>query len=288
MLTRYTLMVFGQEDALYWQAHWAILSLLARAEPPFEILVSTDQPRYFHWFGDAIRVQGMSADELNDWLGPQRYFFRALIKTLEIGLDANPKADVAIYMDTDMIINRDFAPVIAGALQGDIYMECLEYKLYDSGRQGNKGAKALWQLVGDREWDGVRIDRDTQMWNTGITAVSAANSPLVKKSLAVCDAMLAAGISHRLTEQIAMSAVLSIGGRAREINVKGQPPYNAHYWGNKRGWREQITGHLASIHLRGLTLAEAVDYFRDHPVTCPTHVKRTRKWHRYFGVQPVR
>ncbi len=289
MLTRYTIMVFGKEDALYWQAHWLILSLLAHAEQPYEIAIATDHPHYFDWFGDAVRVQGMSEQEVAVWIGPEGHFFRALIKTLEFGLELQPAADAVFYLDSDMALNRSLAPVIAGIQAGAIYMDRFEYNLYTSGRKGNKGARKLWAQVGDRAWSGVTINRQTPMWNTGITGLSGANIHLVKKSLAVCDAILATGVLHRLTEQIAMSAAMTANNQEiREVNPDGQEPYFTHYWANKRGWREAITGHLATIHHRGLSVPGAVQFFLENPIDRPAKVNRTRKWHRFLGVQPVR
>jgi hypothetical protein len=289
MLTRYTIMVFGKEDALYWQAHWLILSLLAHADQPFEIAIATDHPRHFNWFGDAVRVHGMSEQDVSAWIGPEGHFFRALIKTLEFGLELQPTADAVFYLDSDMALNRSLAPVIAGIQAGAIYMDRYEYNLFTSGRKGNKGARKLWAQVGDRDWSGITIDRQTPMWNTGITGLSVANINLVKKSLAVCDAILATGVLHRLTEQIAMSAAMTANNRELlEVNPEGQEPYFTHYWANKRGWREAITGHLATIHHRGLSVPEAVQYFLENPIDRPAKVNRTRKWHRFLGVQPVR
>ena len=289
MLTRYTIMVFGKEDALYWQAHWLILSLLAHAEPPYDIAIVTDHPDHFNWFGDAVRVHGMSEQAVNQWIGPEGHFFRALIKTVEFGLELQPAADAVFYLDSDMVLNRSLAPVIAEIKAGAIYMDRFEYNLYDSGRKGNKGAKKLWAQVGNREWSGVTIDRKTPMWNTGITGLSGANLHLVKKSLAVCDAILARDVLHRLTEQIAMSAAMTANNQEiREVNPDGQEPYFTHYWANKRGWREAITGHLATIHHRGLSVADAVQFFLENPIARPAKVNRTRKWHRFLGVQPIR
>ena len=289
MLTRYTIMVFGKEDAMYWQAHWLILSLLAHAEPPYEMAIATDHPRHFDWFGDTVRVHGMSEQEVTVWIGPAGHFFRALIKTLEFGLELQPAADAVFYLDSDMALNRSLAPVIADIKAGAIYMDRFEYQLYDSGRKSNKGAKKLWAQVGDRKWSGITIDRQTQMWNTGITGLSGAQLHLIKKSLAICDAILAAGVLHRLTEQIAMSAAMTANNQAiREVNPDGQEPYFTHYWANKRGWREAITGHLATIHHRGFSVTEAVQFFLENPIDRPAKVNRTRKWHRFLGVQPVR
>ena len=236
-----------------------------------------------------VRVHGMSEQDVNQWIGPEGHFFRALIKTVEFGLELQPAADAVFYLDSDMALNRSLAPVIAGIKAGAIYMDRFEYNLYDSGRKGNKGAKKLWAQVGDREWSGITIDRKTPMWNTGITGLSSAHLHLVKKSLAVCDAILATGVLHRLTEQIAMSAAMTANNQEiREVNPDGQEPYFTHYWANKRGWREAITGHLATIHHRGFSVPEAVQFFLENPIDRPAKVNRTRKWHRFLGVQPVR
>ena len=52
----------------------------------------TDHPAYFGWFGDAVRVRGLTAAEVADWIGPQGYFFRTLIKCLEFALATSESA----------------------------------------------------------------------------------------------------------------------------------------------------------------------------------------------------
>ncbi|CAL1241393.1 hypothetical protein [Candidatus Methylocalor cossyra] len=287
MLTRYVLMNFGPNDALYWEAHWCLLGLLAHAPEPREIVMLTDHPGYFRWFEGAVRIQALSAGELEEWQGPRRYFFRTLIKSLEFGLTAAPTPEVVVYMDTDTATRDSLAPLIRQVQAGHVLLDCREYNLYQSGRQGNKAALRLWQQVGERDWAGVPIDRATDMWNTGITALGRSDAPLIQAALSVCDALLAAGCEHRLTEQIAMSAVLTRDGRAREINPRRLEPVVSHYWANKRGWNEAITGHLATLRHRGLSLEEAVAYYRDNPITRPVWVPRTRTWHRWLRVEPL-
>lgn len=288
MLTRYTLMTFGHDDFRYWEGYWCLLGLLAYAPQPCEIVMTTDHPEYFRWFGDRVRVHAMSSDQVSEWMGPHDYFLRTLIKTLELGTILEPAADVVVYMDTDSVARRSLAPMIDAVLSGQILMDRKEYNLFGEGKGKNKAARNLWRLVGDRYWTGVPVDRATDMWNTGITAIGRNDAPLVKQALSVCDEMFAAGCSHRLTEQIAMSAVLTANQRAAEVNPIGAEPFILHYWGNKDGWNEAIAGHLATIHLRGLSVDGAVQFLIDNPINRPPVIGRTRKWHRLFGVEPIR
>lgn len=288
MLTRYIMMSFGPDDCRYWQAHWLILSLMAHAPRPYEIVVVTDHPAYFGWFGEAIKVRGMKAAEVADWIGPQGYFFRTLIKCLEFALASGPEPGAVVYLDTDTQVNRGLDPLIADLAQGIAYMDCVEYVIHESGRMGNKGARTLWEALGDTEWMGIRIHRELPLWNTGITAVTGADGPLIRQALDICDAMLASGVTHRLTEQVALSAVLTAAKTVKEINPAGREPWITHYWGNKHGWHDSITARLATIHHRGLTLEEAVEFLRQNPIDRPRIVRRTRKWHRLLKVEPAK
>jgi hypothetical protein len=288
MLTRYTLMTFGQDDFRYWEGYWCLLGLLAYAPQPFEIVMATDHPEYFRWFGDRVRLHAMSSDQVSEWLGPQGYFLRTLIKTLELGTILEPAADIVVYMDTDSVARCSLAPLVEAVQRGQILMDRKEYNLFDAGKRRNKGARKLWRLVGNRHWGDVLIDRATDMWNTGITAIGRNDAALVKQALTACDEMLASGCSHRLTEQIAMSAILTADKRAVEVSPFGAEPLVMHYWGNKEGWNEAIAGHLATIHLRGLSVEGATQFLIDHPINRPPVIGRTRKWHRLLGVEPIR
>ncbi len=279
--TRYVTMTFGSDDFRYWQAHWCLLGLIAYAPLPCEIVMVTDHPEYFRWFGGSIRLHQVDAKE---WIGSSGYFLRTLIKTVELGLELQPTADMVVYTDTDSVAARDLAPLIAGVRAGHILLDRREYQL---AHHRSPGSRTLWKQVGGRLWAGVDIPAHIEMWNTGITALSQAEAPRIAQALAATDAILAAGGRHFLTEQIAMSAALTHDGMAREVNPVGQSPLIKHYWGNKDGWNARISGHLATIHQRNLSVAEAAVYLRDHPIDISLIVKR-RWWHRLLRVEPKR
>lgn len=284
MPTRYVLMTFGEEDFRYWQAHYCLLTLMAHAPRPCELVMATDHPERFAWFGDTVRIHHVDRDELSRWLGPQRYFLRALIQTLRLGALLSPAAEVAIYMDTDTAAQASLQPILDAVAEGRIAMDRREYIL---STHSTKGSRRLWRAVGNRAWAGVKVLPATEMWNTGITALGSRDFALADQALAATDAMLDSGCDHYLTEQIAMSAALSADGRAVEINPSGREPLVCHYWGNKDGWNEAICQTLATIHLRSLGVADAAAHVAANPIHRPQVVKR-RWWHRALHVEPVR
>ena len=280
---RYALMTFGGDDFRYWQAHYCLLGLLAYAPKPCEIVMATDHPERFAWFGDSIRVHGMDAAQVKSWIGPEGYFLRTLIETARLAGRLTPTPAVAVYTDTDTVARGDLTPLIRRAAAGRILLDCFEYVPANRNRSGTK---ALWAATGGRTWAGVPITTQTPMWNTGVTAVSQADLPLLDKALAATDAILATGCRHYLTEQIALSAALTADGRAEEVNPAGKPPLILHYWGNKDGWNEAITAQLATIHHLGLTPEAAGAYVRANPINRPPVVKK-KWWHRALGVKPL-
>ena len=279
---RYALMTFGDDDFRYWQAHYALLGLLAWAPKPCEIVMATDHPERFRWFGDAVRIHAMTKEQVQGWIGPSGYFLRTLIETARLAGSLGP-CDVAVYTDTDTVARGDLTPLITQAAAGRVMMDRFEYV---PAKRNRKGTQALWAATGNRTWAGVPVTPATPMWNTGVTAVGRADLPLFDRALAATDAILASGCRHYLTEQIAMSAALTADGRAVEVNPDGHPPLILHYWGNKDGWNGAIGGQLATIHHRNLTVDQAAEYVRAHPITLPPVVKM-RWWHRVLGVQPV-
>jgi hypothetical protein len=284
MYARFAIMAFGEEEFRYWQAHHCLLSLLAHAPGPGELVVATDHPERFRWFEGRVRIHALSPADLGQWMGPQRYFLRALIQTLRLAAALQPAADVAVYLDADTQALAPLAPLLEAARGGRMAMDRREYQLAVDRR---RGSRRLWRQVGGRNWAGVAVDERTEMWNTGITAVGAADYPLVDRALAVCDAMLAAGVDHYLTEQIAMSAALGADRRVVEVNAAGRPPLVAHYWGNKEAWNDAICRRLATIHLAGVPLDAAVEHLRQAPIRLPLKARR-RWWHRLLRVEPGR
>ncbi|MBA3707246.1 MAG: hypothetical protein H0W83_00325 [Planctomycetes bacterium] len=283
MSTRYVLMNFGTSEARLLQAHYCLLSLLAKRDPADEIVLVTDVPESFAWLKGEIRIHPLSAEQLRAWIGPSGYFFRTLIQCIILATELEPVPDVAVYLDTDTIVLGDPARLWADVDRGAVAMDCREYNLSSSRRRGNR---ALWKEVGDRTFAGFTVTPAINMWNTGITALGRAHYPLARRALAVNDAMLESGCRHFLTEQIALSTVLESSAPMVEVNPAGEAPLIVHYWGNKDGYGHAIHEQLSSILIRKLAPMDAAAYIASRPISLPTRIRRTW-WQRLLRVKPA-
>src|SRR2546428_10678614 len=82
MLTRVALVSFGDREEWYAQAHLAILTALASLPPPCEVVVTTDRPDWYVWFGDRVRLRRLTPEQIVDWSGPPRFGWRVALKAL--------------------------------------------------------------------------------------------------------------------------------------------------------------------------------------------------------------
>ena len=224
MRARFVVMNFGDDRTRFWQAHYCLLNLISMRSAGDEIVIATDTPKAFAWFGDSVRIRHVDASELSTWIGPSGYFFRALIAVI---LDAasDPEVDVVAYFDSDTIPRHGLGELIDHARQGAALLDRREYTLSRSRRRGNRD---LWRDLGGREFGGHRFTPEAGMWNTGITIVGRQHVPAIASALAVLDALLAAGCRHFLGEQAAMSIVLERTGCLAEVNPPGVAPRITH------------------------------------------------------------
>ena len=60
-MTRYVTMAYGDAPAVYRQSLMMLVSLVAHAPEPREIVVVTDHPERFVWFGTRIEIEYLEA-----------------------------------------------------------------------------------------------------------------------------------------------------------------------------------------------------------------------------------
>ena len=58
--TRFGVLAYGPDGRLHREAAAAILSVQAHRPPVSEIVVLTDKPARFRWFGDSITIDTLS------------------------------------------------------------------------------------------------------------------------------------------------------------------------------------------------------------------------------------
>jgi hypothetical protein len=271
VLNRLCLVSFGDRAEWYAEAYLAILTALGRIPPPCEVVVATDRPERYRWFGDRVRIEQLTPERIEQWSGPQRFVWRVVLKAIAEIARRSPVANL-LYVDVDTLARRPLDDLFALLQSGDVFLDKRESRL--CRRRGEH--RDLWKQVRDRTFLDFRIDERTEIWNSGVVALGVANLHLVEKSLELCDAMTAAGVQNRLVEQLAQSVVLASTGRLREA-----APWIDHYWGNKGGYDVGVHEQLATILVRGMTVDQAIEHVRDHPIRGPLRVK-PRWWHGYL------
>ena len=234
------LLTFGDRAENHHQAAFCILSFLK--DPCIgRVLVMTDRPAFYTWLqagaavaqgegsmagegrerSAAIEVLPISADTLQDWQGPQQFFWRIKIKAVEHALQRHPDQHL-VYVDSDTFLATDLSALQAGLDAGQVFMHCRENALAD--RNSRTLTRMRRALVG-QTLAGVPFDGQTEMWNAGVVALPAAQSrALVDHALRLCDALCATACPRRLVEQLAFSVALKGSQGPQPVMVAPQVP----------------------------------------------------------------
>ena len=272
MIVRYATLAYGGSEAVYRQASMLLLSLLAHAPDPREIVIVTDHPHRFQWFADAAAVRPLGPGELAGWTGPAPFSMR---QKLEAARAVMPASGALVLLDADTIARGDLSALVEAVKRGTLGMHRREFELAASSRRGNR---ALWQQLRGRAFAGWEFGAGDAMWNSGVLALPAADARLLDDALALYDAVASAGIRHFATEQLVAGLVLGRTGRLRETHQ-----WFTHYWGNKKQWDQEIALRLEAAHRGGMTPVEAADALRGDPITLPAElrpgkIEKVKKW----------
>ena len=270
MTVRYATLAYGDRDQIYRQASMLLLSLIAYAGEPRELVVATDHPEHFEWFDGLIRVHRITAQELEEWRGRDKFSMR---QKLEVARVVAPESGALVLLDTDTIATRNLKPLVDGLAAGNVFLHRREFEL---GRTRRRGNLALWKEISTRTFAGWYFRPGDAMWNSGVIGMPAADIELVDQALLLYDAIAEAGIRHFATEQLVVGQVLGRTQRLREAAA-----WITHYWGNKARWDQEIAGRLDAAHAAGISPVDAAQALRRNPVSLPAEVrpgKFTKLW----------
>ena len=284
-LVRYVTLAYGGRADVYRQSLMLLTSLVAHAPDPFDLVVATDRPECYAWFGTRVEIEFLDAPRLEAWRGPRPFSMRQKLELARLASDPRrtPAAAATVLLDADVIARQPLRSFVDRLLAGRLFMHKKEYVLSESRRRGNR---ELWTSL-RRVPAGAAIDmafrRDDAMWNSGVLAVPAADRALLDSALALYDALGDAGVRHFATEQLVEGVVLGRTGRLEPADA-----WFAHYWGNKPGYDTEIARRLADAFVDGLTVKEAAARFRQSPIDLPVEVRPTRrqKLVRWLGPRP--
>jgi hypothetical protein len=267
---RYVTLAYGDAPGVHRQSLMLLLSLAAHAPEPYEIVVATDRPECYVWFGTRVEIEYLDAARLDAWRGPQPFSMRQKLELIRA--TAAPFDGPVVLLDADVLARKPLGAFVAALHAGHLFMHKHEYVLSQSRRRGNR---RLWASL-----RGHQFQDDDSMWNSGVLAVPSSDRRLLDDALALYDRLGAAGVRHFATEQLVEGAVLGRTGR-----LKPAEEWFVHYWGNKPGYDAEIARRLADAFIEGLSVKEAAARYRDNPIDLPAEVRQTRsqKFARWIG-----
>jgi hypothetical protein len=273
LTTRYVTLAYGNAPGVYRQSLMLLVSLVAHAPEPYELVVATDRPECYVWFGTRVDIEYIDRAVLEGWKGQLRFSMREKLALLRA---AWPDHGAIVLVDADVVAHRDLSEFVTALKHGDIFMHKREYLLAHSRRAGNRRLwKQLQRLArgGELSRDSrLRIDGGAAMWNSGVIALPSSDRALAHQALRLYDELADAGVRHFATEQLVEGIVYSATGRLREAQ-----PWFTHYWGNKPGFDHEIASRLADAFIEGMSVKEAAERFREHPLDLPVEVRPGRR-----------
>jgi hypothetical protein len=280
-MVRYVTLAYGDMPGVYRQSVMLLVSLVAHAPEPYEIVVATDRPEAYAWFGTRVEIDYLDAERLTAWRGPRPFSMRQKLEAARAASEPAlaPGVGATVMLDADVLAVKPLAAFVARLTAGDLFMHKKEYVLSESRRPGNRHLwKELRQLPLDAAEGGFRAD--DAMWNSGVLAVPSGDRALLDRALHFYDRLGAAGVRHFATEQLVEGVVLGRTGRLHPAD-----DWFAHYWGNKPGYDAEISRRLADAFIEGLSVKEAANRYRANPIALPVEIRKTRgqKFATWFG-----
>lgn len=280
-LVRYVTLAYGDAPGVYRQSLMLLVSLVAHAPEPYELLVATDRPECYVWFGTRVEIEYLDFPRLEAWRGPSPFSMRqklelarAAIPTMESGLSRMTPA-ATVLLDADVLATAPLAPLVERLLAGELFMHKREYVLSESRRRGNRH---LWSSL--RRMREFAFAPDDAMWNSGVLAVPTGDRGLLDHAIDLYDALGKAGLRHFATEQLVEGVILGRTGRLRAADQ-----WFTHYWGNKPGYDTEIARRLADAFIEGMSVKEAAAHYKQKPIALPVEARpgKIEKAGRWFS-----
>ncbi|MEO5894561.1 MAG: hypothetical protein ABIS06_02555 [Vicinamibacterales bacterium] len=274
-MIRYATLAYGDGDAVYAQASMLVISLLAHAPEPRELVVLTDRPERFEWLRDVARIEMLSASQLQSWSGSAPFSMRQKIAAAACILSGNGPL---VLIDADVIATQPLQEFTGGLTAGARYMHKREFELGSNTRRGNV---RLWRRLQARSFGRWQFRPADAMWNSGVIAVGPGDGGLLREALTLYDAIGGAGVRHFATEQLVVGVVLERAGNLHEART-----WFTHYWGNKEIFTAEIEQRLHRARETGMTPAAAAAELRAKPIHLPAEVRpgKIEKLRRWMGV----
>ncbi len=273
-MLRYVTLAYGGQPAVCRQSVMMLLSLVAFAPEPYELVVATDRPEDYVWFGTRVDIQYLDVSLLEAWKGPQPFSMRQKLMLLRA---AWPETGAIALVDADVLATMDLTPFARELAAGALFMHRREYEPEKTRRPGHR---KLWKTLRRTPLDGYTPSPGDAMWNSGVIAAPAADRALLDEAVALYDEMGRRGFRHFVAEQLVLGLVFGRTGRLRAAEA-----WFAHYWGNRAAYDAEIARRLSEAFLEGLSVKDAAAAYVRRPIALPVEVRATRgqKLRRWFS-----
>src|SRR5436190_16956692 len=130
-VTRYVTLAYGDAPGVYRQSLMLLVSLAAFAPEPYELVVATDRPECFVWFGTRVDIEYVDPSLLRAWGGHEPFSMRQKLMLLRT---AWPESGAIVLLDADVLARADLTPFVEGLRTGGLFMHTREYTLSQSRR----------------------------------------------------------------------------------------------------------------------------------------------------------
>ena len=256
--TRFGVLAYGSRAQRHREAAVALLTIQAYAPPSSDLVLLTDRPEQYRWFGSAITIDALTAATIRAWRGPSDDPFRPSLEALR-RLASDSAADV-VLLDADTMARRDLAPITERLAAGAVFMHRREYSLATPPR---KGDRRLAREIAGRSWQGITLDGRSAMWNAGVVGSSRRHADIFDRTLAVFDEIRPI-TRYFAVDQLACSIVLPA-----YTPIEEAAPWFDHYWANRPWFNRATERFLSRALLEGLTPHEASSRLKDQPIVGP-------------------
>jgi len=275
-VTRYVTLAYGHNQAIYRQSVMMLVSLLAFAPEPYELVVATDRPDCYVWFGTRVEIQYLDPSLLGAWRGREPFSMRQKLMLLAA---AWPETGAIVLTDADVVATADLTPFVEELKTGGLFMYRREYILSRTRRPGHR---RVWKALQQTPLEGYTPSAEDASWNSGVIALPAADRPLLDEAIALYDEMGRRGFRHFAAEQLAEGLVFGRSGR-----LHAAESWFAHYWGNRAGYDAEIARRLSAAFLDGQSVKDAAAAYARQPIDLPVEVRatRTEKFRRWLSAR---
>ena len=229
-------LTFGQKTEYHVQAYLSMLSFRRQMAAGDRIVMVTTAPEFYRHARSWAEIVAIDEQQVEQWQGEYRFFWRAKIKAIEFVGQRYPDDDL-LYLDCDTVLCGPLDWLKGQLAQGHGLMDT------NDGHPSKMKTKTLrmWKTIAGRTYGGITLGPQHNMYCAGVVGLPhQKRAEIVTKALTLCDGMLADQAERVVIEQYSLSVALY--ETAEMVETKN---CIAHYWAMKDEWIAAATELMA-------------------------------------------